>query len=65
MIVGSIKKTVLVDWSGRCETLWELWTGETPQALATRRLTAHPTESEHPVAEINPHNTNYRATRII
>jgi len=28
-------------------------TGETPQALAPRRLTAHPAESEHPEAEIS------------
>jgi len=34
-------------------------TVETPQALAPRRLNAHPTESEHPGAEITSPNTHY------
>ncbi|MBU7594324.1 hypothetical protein FVO58_17670 [Metabacillus halosaccharovorans] len=33
--------------------------GEIPQAFTPRKLTARPTESEHPGAEINKHNTNY------
>jgi len=39
-------------------------TGETPQAFTPRRLTARPTESEHPGAQINHHNTCYIATRF-
>jgi hypothetical protein len=43
-----------VDWSGRREdSCGSSWTGETPQELATRRLTASPAESEAPGTEIN------------
>jgi hypothetical protein len=44
-----------VDWSGRREdSCGSSGTGETPQALAPRRLTARPAESEAPGTEINP-----------
>jgi hypothetical protein len=43
-----------VDWSGRhVDSCGISWTGETPQELATRRLSAGPAESEVPGAEIN------------
>ncbi|AGK54975.1 hypothetical protein B1NLA3E_16155 [Bacillus sp. 1NLA3E] len=43
-----------VDWSGgREDSCGSSGTGETPQALAPRRLTARPAESEAPEAEIN------------
>jgi hypothetical protein len=43
-----------VDCSGRGEDPCGIsWTGETPQELATRRLTASPAESEAPGTEIN------------
>ncbi|AGK54645.1 hypothetical protein [Bacillus sp. 1NLA3E] len=43
-----------VDWSGRREdSCGSSGIGETPQALAPRRLTARPAESEAPEAEIN------------
>jgi hypothetical protein len=43
-----------VDCSGRREDSCGIsWTGETPQELATRRLSAGPAESEAPGTEIN------------
>ncbi|MCM3664612.1 hypothetical protein M3204_09370 [Mesobacillus subterraneus] len=43
-----------VDWSGRrADSCGISWTGETPQELATRRLTASPAESEAHGTEIN------------
>jgi hypothetical protein len=43
-----------VDCSGRrVDSCGISWTGETPQELATRRLSASPAESEAPGTEIN------------
>jgi hypothetical protein len=50
---GLFDKTACLEWQVR-DSCGISGTGETPQAQAPRRLSARPTESEHPEMESKP-----------